>query len=200
MPEDNDRQQAILRYSADPKGALFRAIRLAVRAHRGQARKLSGVPYVFHPFSVARILIDYGCEEYIIVSGLLHDTVEDTAVTVEAIREHFGNDVARIVASVSEPDKSKPWEERKRHTVECIKTHPMEVLLVECADKLDNIRSIRRDYGKYGGAIWSAFNSPEKQQRWYYQSLKEAFLKRVKGEPSIGLFTEFAHEVERVFG
>jgi len=200
MPDITDRQQAILRYSAAPKGALFRALRLAVRAHGGQARKLSGVPYVFHPISVAKILIDYGCEEYIVVSGLLHDTVEDTAVTVEAIRERFGNDVARIVASVSEPDKAKPWEERKRHTVESIKTHPMDVLLVECADKLDNIRSIRMAYDKYGSAIWSAFNRPEKQQQWYYQSLKEAFMERVTGEPSIGLFTEFTQEVEQVFG
>ncbi len=199
MPVVTDRQHAIIQYSADPKGALFRALRLAVRAHGGQARKLSGVPYVFHPINVAKILIDYGCEEYIVVSGLLHDTVEDTAVTVEAIREHFGNEVTRIVASVSEPDKSKPWEERKRHTVENIKTHPMDVLLVECADKLDNIRSIRMAFGKYGGAIWSAFNRPEKQQRWYYQSLKDAFMERVQGEPSIGLFTEFVQEVELVF-
>ena len=200
MPDAKDRQQPIIRYSADPKGALSQAIRMAVKAHRGQARKLSGVPYIFHPFSVAKILIEYGCAEYVVVSGLLHDTVEDTSVTVEAIRQHFGNEVARIIESVSEPDKSQPWEERKRHTVEGIKTHPMDVLLVECADKLDNIRSLRTDYGRYGNAVWSAFKRPAKQQRWYYQSLKEAFLERVKGESDIGLFKEFAQEVEQLFG
>ena len=57
---------------------VFHAIELAARAHRGQVRKGSGVPYLIHPLNVAKLLIQEGCEEEVVVAGLMHDTVEDT--------------------------------------------------------------------------------------------------------------------------
>ena len=107
---------------------IFDAIEYAARAHREHYRKGTRIPYIAHLISVAKILIEYDCAEEIIVAGLLHDTVEDTSVTLEDIRNSFGETVASLVDAASEPDKSDTWENRKKHTIEYLKTAPMDVL------------------------------------------------------------------------
>jgi (p)ppGpp synthase/HD superfamily hydrolase len=107
--------------------------------------------------------------------------------------------VARIVQAVSE-DKSKTWEVRKAHTVESLKTAPMDVLLVECADKLDNIRSIREDWALVGDALWRRFRRPRAEQERYYRGLADVLLGRASGEPSTTLFRRLHSEVEAVIG
>jgi (p)ppGpp synthase/HD superfamily hydrolase len=78
---------------------------------------------------VAKILIDACCAEDVVVAGILHDTVDDTPVSLDEIRHTFGDPVARIVEGTSEPDKSKPREERKAHTIEFLRTASEAVLL-----------------------------------------------------------------------
>lgn len=179
---------------------IFAAIEFAAKAHSGQFRKGTKIPYLVHPLGVARILIERDCPEEVVVAGVLHDTVEDTPVTIGDIRRSFGEKVASLVEAASEPDKSETWENRKRHTIEYLKTAPTEVLLVSLADKLDNIRAIRQDYEKLGDALWPRFNRPKEEQEWYYESLAEVFSQRWLGEPSDPLVTEFRSDVNRVFG
>lgn len=179
---------------------IFKAIEFATKAHTGQYRKGTKIPYIVHPLGVARTLIELGCSEEIIVAGLLHDTVEDTPVSLADIKFSFGDEVLRLVEAASEPDKSASWEDRKRHTIEYLKIAPADVLLVTCADKLDNIRSIREDYEKIGESLWSRFNRPKEKQAWYFQSLAEVFAGRADGEPGATLFGWFQAEVEKVFG
>ncbi len=69
-----------------------------------------------------------------VVAGILHDTIEDRGITKEQIENTFGEDVARIVESVTEPPKTEPWEYRKRHTIELMRTASEEALAVTCAD------------------------------------------------------------------
>jgi len=97
---------------------IFKAIEFAAKAHAGQYRKGTRVPYLVHPLNVAKILIDSGCSDVVAVAGILHDTVEDTPITLDEIRKHFGQAVAELVAGASEPDKSDTWENRKKHTIE----------------------------------------------------------------------------------
>ncbi len=179
--------------------AVFEAIEFAARAHRHQHRKGTGVPYIIHPLGVAHILIDYGCPQDLVVAAILHDTVEDTRVTVEELRQKFGSRVAGIVDGASEPDKNESWEHRKLHTIEYLKTAPGDVALVACADKLDNLRSIQRDFARIGDLIWKRFNRDRESQRWYYRRLAEAFRGRPDGEPGRSLFGEFVSEVEAFF-
>ena len=87
---------------------VFHAIELAACAHRGQVRKGSGVPYLIHPLNVAKLLIQGGCVEEVVVAGLLHDTVEDTDMELADIEAEFGPGVAALVAGASEPDKTAP--------------------------------------------------------------------------------------------
>jgi (p)ppGpp synthase/HD superfamily hydrolase len=179
---------------------LFTAIEFAAKAHAGQFRKGTAIPYIVHPLGVATILINHGCAEELVVAGLLHDTVEDTPVTLAEIAQCFGERVAHLVATVSEPDKAAPWEERKRHTIAVLRTAALDALLVACADKLDNLRALRDDYGRVGEAVWARFKRPRASQHWYYRSLAEVFAMRVAGEPSTTLFAQFQQEVHRVFG
>ena len=178
---------------------IFDAIEYAARAHREHYRKGTRIPYIIHPVSVAKILIEYDCAEEIVVAGILHDTVEDTDVTLEEIRGSFGDKVAALVAAVSEPDKSDTWENRKRHTIECLKTAPLDVLILSCADKLDNIRSIKEDYERFGETVWKRFRRAKDSQQWYYQTLADVFLKREGSEPGATLFRQFNYEVRQVF-
>ncbi|MEL7647555.1 MAG: HD domain-containing protein [Sedimentibacter sp.] len=154
---------------------IHKAIEFAAKAHRNQERKASDVPYIVHPYEVAHILTKSGCQENVIVAGLLHDTVEDTHVEIEDIEREFGSETARLVSKVSE-DKSKSWEERKQHTIDYIRCEAdLDVMLLSCADKLSNMRSMKEDFEKIGEELWSRFNRPKEKQSWYYGELIDAF-------------------------
>ncbi len=179
---------------------IFDAIEFAVKAHRGQFRKGSHVPYIVHPIGVSKLLIEAGCDENVVIAGLLHDTLEDTPVTVQEIKLHFGEKIATIVASISEPDKTDTWEHRKTHTIETLKNAPLDSLLVECADKLDNVRAMRKDLAVMGDNLWLRFKRGKDKQQWYYNSLMEAFSMRANESPQLSLlFKEFKEETEEVF-
>ena len=75
------------------------AIIFAAKAHEGQRRKGTDIPYITHPFEVAQILMEAGCDETLIIAGLLHDTLEDTEVTAAEIEEQFGPEVLALVDS-----------------------------------------------------------------------------------------------------
>jgi (p)ppGpp synthase/HD superfamily hydrolase len=178
---------------------LFEAIEFAVYAHSGQFRKGTGVPYIVHPMGVAKLLIENDYTEAVVIAGLLHDTVEDTRVTLQEIRAQFGDAVAELVAAVTELPRSFTWEQRKQDILTRLATAPREVLALECADKLDNIREIQMNYVRTGEATWERFNRPKLYQHWYYASLAELFSERVPDAPPHSLFREFASAVESVF-
>lgn len=182
------------------KNTIFEAIEFAKKAHSGQYRKGTKFPYMVHPLNVGAILIDHQASDEIVIAGVLHDTVEDTDVSLEEIREQFGDKVARLVEGASEPDKSLSWEERKQHTIDYLKTAPADQLLVALADKLDNVTAIRRDYEKHGDSLWSRFLRPKEKQAWYYQSLVDVFSSRVDDQPVSTIFALFRDEVLKVFG
>jgi (p)ppGpp synthase/HD superfamily hydrolase len=163
-------------------------------------RKGTDIPYITHPFSVALILSQAGCSEEVIVAGLLHDTIEDTSITLDDIRETFGDRIALIVMGCSEPDKSLPWEKRKEHTIAFLKTAPLEVRLVVCADKLHNVRTITSEYRKIGDQVWDPFKRGREKQKWYYRSLMECFFNQSDIPKNMPLFEHFKEEVENLFG
>ena len=109
----------------------------------------------------------------LMIAGVLHDTVEDTDTTFDEIRERFGTDVAKLVASNSE-DKSKSWDERKQHTIDELANANERVKKLILADKLANIRAIAQDYEKLGDSLWDRFNAPKEKQAWYYSGILDA--------------------------
>lgn len=185
---------------AELKGIVFRAIETAAAAHAGQYRKGTRIPYIVHPLGVAEILIRAGCAEEVVAAGILHDTVEDTSLTIGDIGRDFGDRVARLVAGASEPDRGAEWELRKAHTIEYLRSAPTDVLLVCCADKLHNVLSLREDLEVEGEALWRRFNRSRDKQRWYYLELARVFSERATEEASAALARRFQEAVREVFG
>lgn len=123
---------------------LKRALDAAAVWHADQFRKYPGVrvPYMTHVAGVVSILARHGLPEDVQAAGALHDVLEDTAATDEDLRARFGERVAKLVAWVSEEDKSLPWEARKQAYLERFPGKPWEAQAITLADKIDNLRSI----------------------------------------------------------
>ncbi len=182
---------------------LDRAIRVAAEAHRGQRRKGLDVPFITHPFAVALLLCRAGCREEVLVVGLLHDTLEDTELVLDDIRRDFGETVASIVAGCSEPDKSMPWEDRKKAMLRRLESAAPDVRIVTCADKLHNLRSMVSDYETEGEGLWEHFTRGREKQAWYYREMVSALGPPADGpvEPAFAwLYERFKREVEDFFG
>ena len=125
-----------------------RAWKFAEKAHEGQVRK-SGEPYFTHPCLVASILTDLMIDPPTIAAGLLHDTVEDCEnITVETIREKFGNEVADLVDGVTKLNKLD-FANREEAQAESLRkmilamSKDIRVVLIKLADRLHNMRTLR---------------------------------------------------------
>lgn len=177
-----------------------KAIQLAAEAHAGQVRKGTLTPYITHPFTVGMMLAQVGCSDEVVAAGILHDTVEDTYVTLDHVREGFGPRVAAIVEGCSEPHKTDTWEERKQHTIEYLRTASWEVRLVSCADKLHNLRTIAEVQERVGDEVWRRFKRGKDKQEWYYRSLLTVLCGPTAEGPPLPFCGEFAEVVRKVFG
>lgn len=152
------------------KNQIEEAIELAALAHNGQLRKGTDIPYITHPFAVGLMLMDTGCSESVVIAGILHDTVEDTDLTLDHIRINFGDSVADIVDGCSE-DKTLKWTARKTERIEALKSASTEVCIVTCADKLHNLRTVISEFEDIGNEVWDRFHGGFEAQSWYYQSI-----------------------------
>lgn len=171
-----------------------KALNFAYRAHEGQKRK-DGTPFILHPIAVAMELARNGADEALICAGLLHDTVEDTNVTEDTLRENFPTAVTELVVTDSE-DKSLSWEARKEAVIRSLRqTDNMSYRMLMCADKLCNLRSIEKQLALQGERVWDAFHRGAKQQEWFYRSLASA-LAPLAGK---AMYSDFTETVDRVF-
>ncbi len=149
---------------------LERAVRLAVRAHEGQMRKESDTPYITHLMGVAIILAKHGFSDTIIAAGLAHDTVEDTSVTPEELRETLGDEVADIVAAATNDD-SLSWEEKKKKYIESIRNASEGAKAVATADKIHNAESLLAAYAEQGTELWKLFNAGRDKKLWFENAM-----------------------------
>ncbi|RPF45080.1 GTP pyrophosphokinase [Streptomyces sp. Ag109_G2-6] len=123
---------------------LRRAYLLAESSHRGQMRK-SGEPYITHPLAVTLILAELGAETTTLTASLLHDTVEDTEVTLDQVRAEFGDEVAFIVDGVTKVEKidygaaAEPETFRKMLVAT---GNDVRVMSIKLADRLHNMRTL----------------------------------------------------------
>ncbi|MFE1475810.1 RelA/SpoT family protein [Streptomyces cyaneofuscatus] len=123
---------------------LHRAYVLAESSHRGQMRK-SGEPYITHPLAVTLILAELGAETTTLTASLLHDTVEDTEVTLDQVREQFGEEVCYLVDGVTKLEKvdygaaAEPETFRKMLVAT---GNDVRVMSIKLADRLHNMRTL----------------------------------------------------------
>jgi len=138
-------------------GPLSKAYNFAIEAHKNQKR-VSGAPYVVHPVAVADILAELKLDSATIITGLLHDTIEDTKITYDVVLKEFGKEVADLVDGVTKisaleekvTDNSQAENFRK---LILATSKDIRVLLVKLADRLHNMRTI------------DAFKSEDKKKR-----------------------------------
>ncbi|THV27201.1 RelA/SpoT family protein [Glycomyces paridis] len=122
-----------------------RAYRIAEQMHRGQARR-SGEPYITHPIAVATILANLGVDTPTIAAGLLHDTVEDTSYSLEALRGDFGDEIAVMVDGVTKLDKIHLGSAAEAETFRKLVLtagRDIRVMVIKLADRLHNMRTIK---------------------------------------------------------
>ncbi len=123
---------------------LFRALAFAAHKHRDQRRKdAEASPYINHPIALAEVLTGEGGvnDIEVLAAALLHDTIEDTATTLEELRAQFGERIAAMVAEVTD-DKDLPKLERKRLQIEHAAGISPGAKLVKLADKICNLRDV----------------------------------------------------------
>lgn len=122
-----------------------KAYDFALHAHEGQKRN-SGEPYIVHPFETAKILAKLGMDKQTIVAGLLHDTLEDTKITEEEIRNEFGDDILFLIKGVTKLGTLK-YRGHERHVESLRKffvamANDLRVVIIKFADRLHNLRTL----------------------------------------------------------
>jgi guanosine-3',5'-bis(diphosphate) 3'-pyrophosphohydrolase len=121
------------------------AYQTAQLAHKDQRRR-SGEPYITHPLAVATILAELGMTGSTLAAALLHDTVEDTAYTLEALASDFGPEISELVDGVTKLDKVEYGRTTAAETVRKMivaMARDIRVLVIKLADRLHNMRTVR---------------------------------------------------------
>ena len=180
---------------------LDRAIIFAVNAHAGTERRGKGFPYIVHPMEAVEIVATMTSDQELLAAAALHDTVEDTDVTVEQIREEFGDRIASLVASESDTfqdgvSEEDCWHDRKRAAIERLASASRDAKIVALGDKLSNMRAIARDYSVMGDSLWNIFHAKDpKDHEWHYRGLADS----LRDLEDTFAFKEFEHLIDMVF-
>lgn len=164
------------------------ALTVAIKAHDGQLRTGTTIPYISHPIGVASIAMEYGADEDQAIAALLHDVLEDAEPQLrpkfeEIIKTQFGSRVYAIVQGCTDgvPNASgekQNWEDRKINYLKHLEAASEDVILVSGSDKLHNARAILNDFNSLGLVVFNRFKAGQEGTVWYYQSLAEIFAKR----------------------
>ena len=130
---------------------LDHAIDVATSAH-GEQKRLSGEPYIIHPLAVAMILIEWGMDIDSVLAGVLHDTVEDTELTLQDIETKFGRDVAFLVDGVTKVGQARSGMKNLENYLPQTKDNlsklliavgkDVRVIIIKIADRLHNLRTL----------------------------------------------------------
>ncbi|MCQ2183111.1 MAG: TIGR02172 family protein [Bacteroidales bacterium] len=181
---------------------LDKAIEFAVKAHANSERRGKGFPYIIHPLEAMEIVSTMTSDQELLAAAALHDTVEDTEVTIEDIRREFGDRVASLVAvesdkEVGEKSLEESWKERKQAAIDRLANASYEAKVVAMGDKLSNMRAIWRDYEVQGDDLWNIFHVKDKSEHeWHYRGLAHSMYEL----GGTFAFREFTALIDRVFG
>lgn len=139
-------------YEEDQLLELDHAVDIATAAHEGQKRK-SGEAYITHPLTVASILVDWGMDIDSVIAGVLHDTVEDTSLTLDDIETHFGKEVAFLVDGVTKVSQARAGMQDLTEYLPQTKDNlsklliaigqDVRVIIIKLADRLHNLQTLQ---------------------------------------------------------
>ena len=163
---------------------LDRAILFAVQAHHNTERRGKGFPYIVHPMEAMEIVASITPDQELLAAAALHDTVEDTDVTVEQIRAEFGDRIADLVHEESDQidgqlfdgrNEEQTWHARKQAAIDRLAMASHDAKIVAMGYKLSTMRAIWRDYQLRGDELWTIFHVKDKaSHEWHYRGLAHA--------------------------
>ena len=179
---------------------LDRAIVFAVRAHHNTERRGKGFPYIVHPMEAVEIVASITPDQELLAAAALHDTIEDTDVTVDDIRREFGDRVAELVHAESDQftegvSEEDSWHDRKQAAIDRLRNASHDAKIVAMGDKLSNMRAIYRDYKIKGDELWNIFHVKDKaSHEWHYRGLADS-LSELSGTFAYQEFIRLINEV-----
>ena len=186
---------------------LDRAIIFAVKAHHNTERRGKGFPYIVHPMEAVEIVATITPDQELLAAAALHDTIEDTDVTVDDIRREFGDRIAELVHAESDQingevfdaangDEEATWHARKQAAIDRLAAAPHDAKIVALGDKLSNMRAIARDYAVKGDELWKIFHAKDKaDHEWLYRGLAESLSEL----SDTFAYKELVHLIDEVF-
>ena len=182
---------------------LDKAMHFAIDAHANTERRGKGFPYIVHPMEAVEIVATITPDQELLAAAVLHDTVEDTDVTVEQIRAQFGDRIAKLVDAesdqftegVSEVDS---WRGHKQAAIDRLAAASHDAKIVAMGDKLSNMRAIARDYAQIGDELWNRFHAPngKSDHEWHYRGLAQSLAEL----SDTFAYQEFIALIDKTFG
>jgi len=181
---------------------LDRAIVFAVKAHHNTGRRGKGFPYIVHPMEAVEIVATITSDQELLAAAALHDTIEDTDVTLDQLRREFGDRVAALVQAESDElmedmREEDSWHERKQAAMDRLAAASHDAKIVAMGDKLSNMRAIARDYVLKGDDLWQIFHITDKaSHEWHYRGLASSLSEL----SDTFAYKEFISLINQVFG
>lgn len=189
---------SVLCYFCIVSDSLIQAIEFVHKAHSGQIRKKTGLPYVAHVYGVAAYLESLSCSETVVIAALCHDILEKTYIPPETLRDRFGQGVAQIVVDCTDQPQLE-WKTRKKEALGRYSTAKESSQIVFLADKLDSLRHLCFLLKKDDSLLLQRhYKRPMKDYHWYYGKV----LKYSPENPQTSCFKsvlkEFKHYLKKM--
>ena len=166
------------------------AIRLVVKAFEGMKRQKEDINLSIHSILVGNLLKNNGCSSDVVISGYLHDIIEDTKYDYNYLVENFGKVIADNVEAVSEDMSIPNWRDRKEVFIKSFDNKSDDVIYVEMADKLHNLLSDYHVWLEKGKEGLATSRASYEDNKWFYLEMKNLFNKRLSDDKLLDRYNE----------
>jgi hypothetical protein len=151
------------------------ALQFAAKAHEGQKRKGTDIPYITHPVAVAIIALKATNDEDTLIAALLHDVLEDCdgeTFGASEVQDKFGEDVLEAVQGCTQHEPEEVgWKTRKLAYIKHLDEASEKSLVVVAADKIHNLFSILADHAEVGDQVFERFHAEKEETLWFYEEV-----------------------------
>jgi (p)ppGpp synthase/HD superfamily hydrolase len=170
---------------------LWEALNLAAAAHQDQKRKNFDEWYITHPFRVMEYVRGVTDDVDVQVAAVLHDTVEDTEMTIEMIERGWGARIAFYVWGVTKDDTIPDWRARNEAYLARLEREADDnSVIIALADKIANIEDQIRDFRLLGESMWARFKAGPDDQLWWFTAVLDVARRRLGAHPLIDLLAD----------
>lgn len=169
------------------------AIHFVFIAFNNKKRIKEDINVAFHSITVATMLKEEQCDYDTVLTGLLHDIIEDTNYTYEDLKHRFGKKIADNVLMISENKKITDFKLRKQEFIDRLCKVPDNIIKVEIADKLHNLLSDYELYKKEGKNALATLNTTYEMNKWYYLELLKVFENRITNSKLLDRYKEIVN-------